>query len=460
MLSVERYNGTTWVNISDYVISEGTGKIPFIERNSDWSPIASTFDLGVSSAFGTAIVRGDRFRFYNDTQVIFAGYADKVIYDYERRYYRVQLTNDLAKLSALKLDYDTLNALIIDTADLFKYNASDGNINMLWAMQCCFTAAGLSLDISEVSSKVFYPSLQEDGTSKNATIDKFAIPSVVFYSIGVPAAGRYDVIDREYSNDKITLFEFISFLFKVFRFTITLSDVNTYKLHYETDTFITSIWGDANVANSTYTIADDNIYSYDKETLFKECTDAFVAIRLPDIPRTIITNNSTVNLNAFYTVQEDGDTGPYGLGDHGAFVAYSLTDYCWPRKDIDLYGRYWPPSSPDSTTDAKRIDWLDNLALKVYNKPDVQTTDPNGNPIWVPGPWVPTIRPLNYAPTAGYETPELYMFRMSNALKIGLTKDRQIEKITTDMNTSYKNVLKNFIDIQNRTSEIEQEVYL
>jgi hypothetical protein len=418
MLSVERYNGTTWVNISDYVISEGTGKIPFIERNSDWSPIASTFDLGVSSAFGTAIVRGDRFRFYNDTQIIFAGYADQVIYDYDRRYYRVQLVNDLMKLDSYKLEHSVLGTLIeTNGGDLFKYNPSDSqgypNVNLLWAMQCCFTAAGMSLDVTDVADLVYYDF--SNPSFPDVTYSDLAMDYNMLYCLGqTSAAYRSDLDDpnQNFISSKITLWDFMQELFRYFGFTLVLQDVNSYKLLKE---------------DTAYTIADDNKYRYETDTKLAEYPD-----------KTIYTE--------FYTVDVFRRSE-----SHPIRWFYSGSNAGTPKECAKFNVNLQAIAPVDYTMQA--IDWMPHFVVVPYES--------TGTPLV----FTPDISDSNFLTYHNTSTPyytysQFGLIPMARERVKYYTLDKQTESITTDYNTTVKSVLKNFIDINNRTSEIEQETYL
>jgi hypothetical protein len=423
MLSVERYNGSTWVDISDYVISEGTGKIPFIERNSDWSPIASTFDLGISSTFGTAIVRGDRFRFYNDTQIIFAGYADQVIYDYDRRYYRVQLVNDLMKLDAYKIEYDFLHPIMSATGgDTFKLNPSEtvgsgdtaftaNNINLLWALKGCFTAAGLTLNTADMEDELFYTGAIVNTVA--TPYKRLCLDYNAFYCLGQSVAITHEKVDSDFYNDKITLWDFVQWICRILRFTLEITDVNTYKI---------------SIVNSNYTINDDNKYSYEVTTKYKENQAGYVGLMLPDLN---ITLNGQYSHVRYYFYTSDMNN------------VKTVKMYYWPGVDRWGSGYYYP------VEDEIQVNWLNNLFIMPYEWDSVNSvfTDKMKSPV--------------FAYTGlPYFIGTFFPYPMAQNLIDYETKDIQTEKITTDYNTTVKSVVKNYIDIKNRTSEIEQEVYL
>lgn len=409
MIYADRYNGSSWVDISMYLISNGTGKIPFIDRNSDWSPIASGFNISITSKYNVTISRGDKFRFRNDSQVIFAGYADQVKYDYGGLYWNIYLINDLMKLETTKLEYAALHSIVSASPDSFEYNDNDtvgsetfANINMLYLMKCCFASVGMSLDTSNVDSVVF-----DNTWLINVPYNRLVLDYESIYSLGNNVAVAHAKIDSDHYDSKITMFNLLEWLCKIFRFTLVLTDVNSYSLY---------------AVNNIYSITDNKKYQYEDYKLLKQYEDAYISMYAPNTAG--VSGIQSFLRYYFYQTSENNLREYYAPGYIGA-----ANLYIYPHEG------------------ETRLDWLNNLMIMPYEISSGAFTDKMYNPQW------DTAAPLTSFPI-------IYSFMVRKNLIDAVIKDIQSEKITTDYTTTVKSVVKNYIDIENKTSEIEQETYL
>jgi hypothetical protein len=415
MITCEIYSGS-WLDVSDYLLTDGTSAIPFIERNSDWTLIASTFDITISSVCNYTIDQGLPFRFVESSSVLFAGYADSIEYDYANKYYRIQIANDLQKLNDIKLDSITLHPIISGSSggNLYNYNPDDyvyvsehfSSISLMYALKCCFQAAGLTLDTSEidnvVSGKWIFAYEEID-----VPFNRLALDYQAFYCMGQSVACNSDKINSDYYDSKISLMEFISWICRTFRLTFKITDVNSYKVFAE---------------NTSYTINDDDKYDYSNTIQLKEYEKSFVSIYAPQVPDSSLDHRIR---HWFYQSE------PHTL------IKYIALDG-WLEGDPPY------PAGGDH-----EIEYLSNLIIMPYNY-NVDTDE------WSPNMVHPEsygLVPIMLWPTSASYSLRKYLIEQEN-------KDIQKEKITTEIQTEIKSVTKNFINLSDLTSEIEQEIYL
>lgn len=422
MIKSELYISGSWVDISDYTLVDSSD-IPFIERNSDYTPVASTFDVVITSVVPYTIDRGLHFRFLDDTNILFAGYADAVVYDYKNAFWKIQIVNDLMKLDAYKIEYEFLNPIMTNTGgDTFKLNPSEqvgtgdtaftaNNINLLWAMKGCFTAVGLTLDTTEIEDIDFYTGAIVNTVA--TPYKRLCLDYNAFYCLGQSVAITHEKVDSDYYNSKITLYDFIEWICKIFRFALKITDVNTYKLH---------------LTASNYTISTDKKYEYEITKKYKENEAGYVALMLPDLN---VTLNGQYSHIRYYFYTSDMNN------------VKNVKMYYWPGSARWGSGYYYPVEGE------KEVDWLSNLFIMPYNWDSTNNVflDSMKSPVFAYTglPWF---------------IGNFFPYPMAQNLIDYETKDLQTESITTDTQSEFKNVTKNFINMSERTSEIEQENYL
>lgn len=268
-----KYYGT-WYDVSYYVLP-GTGEVPYIARNKDYTLRSEIWNLKVSKAikdvFSLAIDIVDEFRVYDGSTFLFHGNVETAEYNYETFSFDVKVRSSLGKLLDYKLDYNTLNG-IITTGDGASwlglpqwYDYSFGGyyssvVGILWALKCCFYKAGLVLDCSNILGVTYF---YEGVTAQNDFFGGVYVKyehlfmdyTYGFWAVNQRRRDLVSVIDdptKEYIKNKITLFKFVSEVFSMLGFVLIAADVNTFKIY---------------LPDELYTITDNNKLAYSKRIL-------------------------------------------------------------------------------------------------------------------------------------------------------------------------------------------------
>lgn len=405
MTKVEYYHSGSWVDISDYITA--SDPVPFITRNRDYSLRSESMNLsiaitlqdesGFDSVFDFTV--DDKFRIYDGSKLIFAGYVEHSRYDYKSDTWEITIADNLLKLDKVLIDYNTLHALFAAGTNWYEYTASDyqshGIVGILWMMKCMFQAAGLTLDVSEIEDTVLFTSYINSQYVDITYKDYFTYDAAI-WNIGQNVAVHYSILDStdyNYNANKPSCWEVIQDLFSYFSLVIIRTDVDSFKA----------------VAKTTnYSIANAD---YFKRTMEKVKVDG------------LIDNISITGSSAIIADYENTDPNN---------IASITSATVGKGKD--------------------NISIISNLIIAVSNAK--MLTNKYQDAYIIPiTPFEVSSDLINYDNTA-----DAYMNIYYNKI-IAKISDYTKETLETNAETTEKSVVENKIDLEWETSEIIQETF-
>jgi len=270
--TVEQYYNSAWVDISDYV--ESLGDIPLTMNNRDGTVKSSPLSLDIAETIRDVrtsnykFTRGDILRFKKDGTFHYGGYVDDTEYIYRDMKFQLLLKRSIMNLDTVLIEYDSLHSYFAAGANWYDYTASDfysrSVVGVLWALKAMFTAAGLTLDTSDVDNIVLFTvtpwGLGGDDFDPAVDItyrDLFFTESSI-YCIGHQIATYHttlDNTDNNYNKDKITCWELVKYLIAYLNLAIKQTDTDAYKLIEYT---------------SLYSVTDDDKFEYAEKEIVAE----------------------------------------------------------------------------------------------------------------------------------------------------------------------------------------------
>ena len=119
--SLEIYQGSTWYDVSSYVVS--ISPVPIITRNVNYEPSADGFDCAVSASYNSSSIGNNSrlngatyARFGVDGTIYFLGKVRNKNLNYDNHTYEYTILNALIDLDDYYIDSATLEETIIGTA--------------------------------------------------------------------------------------------------------------------------------------------------------------------------------------------------------------------------------------------------------------------------------------------------------------------------------------------------------
>lgn len=391
--------GGSYVDISDFVIE--ASEMPLYERNRDWSPIISDFNLSISQLFSQMPDLNDVIRVTLSAGYVYAFIVTGRELDYSIRAWKVTCKLNLSLLQSKILCRDNLHTKLVATGgDKEKYCLNDNwgynNFRLTWVLQNMFTDAGLTLDVTDANNAVmgYFP---RDGEPFNPQplvqnnviygID-IKVDEIMLYMSGVSAAGQdwqTDPTSGAYIYDttqRISYWTFITNILGICAWQIINTGENSYKLvSYQTQ----------------YSCNDDAKYQYKKPRKYRQYQR--VAYAIP------------ASLRSQYYL-----TGMRALQAQYGFTQSPTPDYTlsFPANMIFLFRDKWN-ATPGTVRAAYMLPWADGATPSYFYK---------------------------------------------DYMRDGYRKDFDTEEITTDLTPGNYECVSHFIDLGNRLSIIKQETKL
>lgn len=227
--TLQIYSGSAWTDISDYVIDSLS--IPIIKRNKDFTISAEGFFLYLSKNIDEDLVKdSSEVKFYVDGYMKFHGSIRKKYYN--KTYYRHELTiyDIIIKLQDYKIEYDVLHSYLtsreyIDFAvDSEHYTEAEREdfYSIPYLIETMFEIAGLEINTDDLrnSNEIlgFNKVTDSYGTIPSFRVYDLYIGENMLYCINQTYACSHtkiesnDVAGYNFQDNKITFFDFISFI--------------------------------------------------------------------------------------------------------------------------------------------------------------------------------------------------------------------------------------------------------
>ncbi|RMD51752.1 hypothetical protein D6827_01525, partial [Candidatus Parcubacteria bacterium] len=135
--------------------------------------------------------------------------------NYEQSTYKLTVNSSLMLLERYKVDYNTLHSTLVSGASLNEYNSNDNegypNVQILYLMKKMFSIAGLSLDTSNVDSRI----VESGGVYGTIYENDLVLDENMLYALNQDYAMNYRVVEGQpsyaedsYEEKKITFMDF------------------------------------------------------------------------------------------------------------------------------------------------------------------------------------------------------------------------------------------------------------
>lgn len=418
-MSFKIYAGVT--DISDYVV--GASPLPYISRNSDFKPryesfafeVAATYtDLSITLAINDVIKVTD-----GSGNFLWSGDLDSLKYNYDSHVWEVQATTHLIKLKNTKFGYDQMHALFATGLSTQYWTDFAGwkGVSLLWALECAFSVNGLTLSEGTLFSTILFNKTAKTGwagrqiTYGALYFDEYQLYCLKLSTATDPAQSiseyvtrvidpisaeiKTEIIYKGNHEPELSCLEFVEETLSAMRLTLKQTDVNDYELIPLT---------------ANYTVVDDDKYDYELFSIKPKSSDAGISSA-----DTLIV----------------GDVWTISASPRAKY--YSMTET--KLNELDLGG-------DDKINIMKNfiIYFADNSDYSVNHNESACVIELNGD--FISGTGTSNAK-LNIAATR-YQV-------------LAMTKTQ--ENINSPSNITYATVVENFLDLENRTSNITQESY-
>lgn len=331
------------------------------------------------------------------------------------KYYRVRVINeDKFKICDGVENYDVPHYVDITSAgtgshyysfgDKSKYNESDGIVdypivNLGWLTEKIFSTVDATIDSTDMDDTIIYKT-EIGGTDYTFKWREMYVDENMLYCINQSVATNHETLDTgdDYSDNKITLMEFVQELFGMLGITIYYVDTSGGKANYHLNAQTRNNSGFPQPSSEPFfNIADDNKIKFASKKIFSENTGYLISWKWYT---DIYYNRYYYRVTAVTNIEEQGKQGQ---------------------------GPY--KSSPG---------WKSNLVILLADK-----SSSLPYPRYIGG----TFGMANYW---------LIGYAMDNIVS-AIIYDFYQEKITCPIDLTIKTIKENFIDISQQTSEITQE---
>lgn len=409
-------------DITSYVIS--CDDIPIYERNITWEPLISEFNMEISQAFLIALDKDDTITISFDATHNYKYIISMIETDYKNRSYNVSIKNNLYLLQNTLINDTNLGHLLTGSADVNKYKYNDfyileavnpvnpvpnykliitSNVQLLWALECMFSASGLKLYTSNVTSSNLGTFFVGGYTAEERTI--YASDLKVDYQQLLTFGTGWTKSSNSYAQDDLarkSCWDYVKEVASLLGFGIINETTSSYKLlpmyDYNNDIINDSYNYNYSVKEYEHSY-DKSIYTVNLEWKRTECyQNGFTFIHNP--------NDTTIHEYDYQYANRD-DTANYEFPYNFRFL---------------IRDKHAPVDSGSVVPGDQ-----DNAGL-----------------------WWRWFYPYGVAYGLNRQT-----MRYSNR------NDYSIEKIETDINLNVnKKYLTLKVDLENRISKIEQETFI
>ena len=490
-LKVENHYNDEWVDISDYVIS-GTNPVPYISKNRDWTIRYETWEVRI--AWSLQNIRGadynfdtgDLFKVSNDSKLLFEGYVDKSIPNYDNKEYEVTINQDIVALENVVVDYDTLHTTIVTGTSPYEYRPYSYYpmpvVGVTFLMKVMLSKISITLDTSTVDDTVI-AHVPED-INGNWDVDIYYKDLFVgeweLYAINQSVDAYHTVYDDtlyDYNKDKIKCSDLLSELCSILGVHLQKTAAGNYTLMFATD---------------NYSIDDDDKYSYKPIAIKAEKTIDDLGLSITPIQRDRVLCTSSQNnyqsasigkgsgidyleklaISFIYEKVAFDDSKVRLIGSASSNHTTSTEISCTTAHGLSP-GDYVEIFGVAGMTDINNL-WLvaTTRVSGIVNSTNFNIDIPSDQ-TYLEGGWIYKDTLLNLLNSFdwGFILPNeisatdpgsIDYAHILNPIKYkvkSLVNDYTQYEIECPIEDTDKTVIENFIDLGNRTSKIIQEVY-
>lgn len=417
--------GSGYVDITKWCLVEprSTEPVPFNNRNRDVTPIYSSFKFILSDKSGITPAKDDLVLVDVDSEYVFMGYIINIEPDDWMALTEVEAIHYLDKLNFETLEFYNLPPDVTSTADPFEYTSYfnpgvASKFAVLYFVKRTAEMIGATIDTSDVENIVIFSyNFPEGGGDLTPGIQNVYHKDAYFdldvlLSLNQPDAayhGVYDDEDKDYNGNKISYRKLLSEICSSMNYTIHPTGSKSFILKY-------------NLGNNTITA--NSVFEGNETARIFEAEDLNANVK--------IASNATTKFN--YTGGTPVIT-PLEYQDNGG---KSGSEIDWfPTFRIFFYG------------------YVDGVKSATITTPETYE--------------IPTYRVTNdFIERIGLNPATFTFEQFKTAFPlVGLTHRKIAAKIyvvnqweyKTNYSNTQKGVLRNFIDLQDQTSEIIQEEY-
>lgn len=269
---IELYNSAAWVDISDYVTN--VQKAPNSMRNRDWTVKAERLVISVAVTIRT-LLADETFKFTDGMLIrvsqgatfIYGGYVEESGYNNDSMEFDVTLKTSLGNLQQKIVDYDTLHAVFATGTNWYDYTAADyfsrgAIVGVLWTLKKMFSVSGLTLTTTDVDTVTLVTHIGSSPFRDCTTTfrDLFFYENMIWCA-GQPVCVDHSIIDSQnydYNRDKINCLDLVSEIITSLKLKLTQTSITEYNLEYVED---------------SYSIADDDVFSQSSRDIKAAVTD-------------------------------------------------------------------------------------------------------------------------------------------------------------------------------------------
>lgn len=251
-----------WEDLTSF-ITENIN-IPWTTRNDDGKVTTEGFTLKLVDTIGISVLQNLKYVMYLiDNNARFVGVVNKKSPNTTLRIWEYDIFNGFYDLTKFRIEYGQLHSLLINTADTEKYCSTDNtyyrSCNIPWLLEVLFKVKNLPVDTSQLwlqNPATFVT----DHSGRTYYLRDIRIDEYMLYCINQNIATIYskvdeDNVDLEYSKNKISAFDLLSFITALFQITVRWSGTN----------YILESWYQPQNSGQNYAITQGDVYDYSSD---------------------------------------------------------------------------------------------------------------------------------------------------------------------------------------------------
>jgi hypothetical protein len=404
---------SSWYDVSDYITN--CSDIPIIATNEDYTISGEGFNFDISNSYDNTKIEGlTEVRFSLGSTSYFSGVVDTIEENIKDKTYKVRIVNILAKLKKLKVEYDVLHTWIsTGSSGDINYIASDNfslpNVQVkhlirrvLERVVSSYVTSGLTVDLTDLEGlQVIYNKYvwsDTGGVGGDWDYRNFNFEDLRIDENMLYAINQDYAFNQDGINDEDEDYgdNKITLWDLIEQLCLMFSLFIYYQDHV--------IYVVRKTTDEVYTISEDEIY--DKTTTTEEAKEEDYKVEIKfDTDRSNYADSTLNNLNAIYS--------------NGSASNPTLT-------------------------------WMNNLVILLQ---DSDLADG----------YVHDLSELAGGSSFNFLTmsdSDVVGFGVYKRYRLSTISELNILEIETEMQTDYKQVISNYIDIENRLSIIKSGGYL